>query len=138
MIVEALDLIESGKAVYIPQNHAEATHVKMLTKEDGEIDWSKTGREISNLVRGMNPWPSAFTHYLGKTLKIWGVEYFHEGVDCEAGTILFSDLKNGIKVACGDGVVEIKELQLEGAKRMSARDFLLGRTFDVGGKFTNA
>lgn len=135
LIIDALDVIESGKACYVAQNNDEATHVKMLSKEDGYIDWGKTPREIFNLVRGMNPWPCAYTKYCGKMIKIWACEPTDANTSAENGQILTSDLKNGITVACGGGVLKITDLQLEGAKRMSYRDFLLGRAFEVNGFF---
>jgi len=133
LIVEALDVIEAGQAKYVPQDNALATHVKMLSKEDGLIDWSRSARTVFNLVRGMSPWPCAFTKYNGKTIKIWGVEIYREdGGNERFGEVLTSDIKAGITVSCGTGSIKITELQLEGSKRMSARDFLLGRTFNVG------
>lgn len=137
MITEALDLIESGKAVFTEQANAEATYIKMLKKEDGLIDWSRSAEEVRNLVRGVNPWPSAYTYYCGKLLKIWSVEISRDTEKKgDAGEILSSDKKDGITVSTGSGALKIKELQLEGCKRMTAKDFLLGRSFTVGEKFS--
>lgn len=138
LIVEALDVIESGSAVFVAQDHDRATHVKMLRKEDGLIDWSKTPVVLFNMVRGMNPWPSAFTYYNGKVLKIWAVEISRAEHNAEFGEILTSDSKSGITIACNGGCLKITELQIEGAKRMSAQAFLLGRSLEVGGKLQNA
>ncbi|MBQ9703016.1 MAG: methionyl-tRNA formyltransferase, partial [Clostridia bacterium] len=114
LIVEALSLIESGNAVFTPQDNSAATHVKMLKKEDGNIDWSLPSRSIDCLVRGMNPWPSAYTYYNGKILKIWAVEICQSETNDKFGQILSSDRKNGIIVSTGDVEIKITELQLEG------------------------
>ncbi len=137
MINDALDSIEDGSAVYTLQDHSAATRVKMLKKQDGAIVWSKSAKEVFNLVRGMNPWPCAYTYFCRKIIKIWAVEICHNvRSNGLPGEVLICDAKNGIIVACGEGAVKISELQLEGAKRMSAKDFLLGRSFAVGERFT--
>lgn len=71
LCVKTLAAIEDGTAVYTPQNHQEATHTTMIKKQLGEIDWTKPAQELERLVRGLNPWPSAYTQLNGKTLKIW-------------------------------------------------------------------
>ncbi len=125
LIVETLDKLEKGTAVRTPQNEAEATHVGKITKDFGKIDFAKSAVEIERLIRGLNPWPSAFTTMDGKTLKIWRGEV----LDCETtqqpGTVLSAD-KKGIQVATGKGVLNILELQLEGKKRMEVQAFLNG------------
>ena len=131
LIVCALDKIERGEITPIKQDHSKATHVKMLRKEDGVIDFSKPAIEIKNLIRGLNPWPIAFTRYEDKTLKIFKAKVVEgSGV---AGEVLSSD--KTIIVATGDKALEIEELQLEGSKRMSAKEFLLGRKIPVGYRF---
>ncbi|MBR3804182.1 MAG: methionyl-tRNA formyltransferase [Clostridia bacterium] len=131
MIVDALDKIERGEITPIKQDHSKATHVKMLRKEDGVIDFSKPAIEIKNLIRGLNPWPIAFTRYEDKTLKIFKAKVVDgSGV---AGEVISSD--KTIIVATGDKALEIEELQLEGSKRMSAKEFLLGRKIPVGYRF---
>ena len=131
LIVCALDKIERGEITPIKQDHSKATHVKMLRKEDGVIDFSKPAVEIKNLIRGLNPWPIAFTRYEGKTLKIFKAKVVDgSGV---AGEVLSSD--KTIIIATGDKALEIEELQLEGSKRMSAKEFLLGRKIPVGYRF---
>ncbi len=129
-IVTALDKIENGEIVPVPQDHLQATHVKMLRKEDGLIDFNKSALEIKNLIRGLNPWPIAFTRYEGKTLKVFKATVSDDsGV---AGEVL--SISDGIKVATGKGSIVFTEIQLEGGKRMSAKDFLLGRKIPVGYK----
>lgn len=129
LIVKTLDKIESGDITPIKQDDEKATVVKMLKKQDGAIDWSLSAQEIKNKVRGMNPWPCAFTTLNGKTLKIFSCE-----ISClngKIGEVVKAD-KDGLTVACGQGSVNLKEIQLEGAKRMSYKDFLLGRRISLG------
>ncbi len=124
-IVEALGLLEEGALVPQKQDETQSTHVKMISKEMGNIDFKRSAVEIDRLVRGLNPWPSAFTFYKGKQMKIWDVDVLTEEINVLPGMVT-EVTKNEIKVACGQGTVAIKELQLEGKKRMSAHDFLLG------------
>ncbi len=132
LIIGALELVESGKAVYVKQNEEQATHVRMLKKEDGLIDWSKAPKQIFDLVRGCSPWPGAYTYYKGKLLKIHSAEVGEQSQTGEPGEVLLSDKNTGIIVQAGGGTVKITELQAEGAKRMSAYDYLLGRKLEKG------
>jgi len=124
LIVKTLDKIENGEIIPIKQDSSKASNVKMIKKENAEIDFTKTDETVFDFVRGMNPWPVAYTFLNGKLLKIYKVEKSDK--NGEAGTVINSDI-GGITVACGNGSVIIKELQLEGGKRMSAHEFLLGR-----------
>ena len=124
-IVEALELLEAGALVPEKQDDALSCHAKLITKEMGNIDFTKKAIEINRLVRGLNPWPSAYTFYKGKQMKIWETKVVEGDCDKQPGTIV-GVTKDAIKVACGEGVLEIYSLQLEGKKRMSTRDFLLG------------
>ncbi len=135
-IVEALELLETGALVPEKQDHDKSSHVKMITKEMGNIDFSKSAKEVDCLVRGLNPWPSAFTFYKGKQMKIWKVFVEETAVSEEPGKVI-QVTKNEIKVACGSGVIAICELQLEGKKRMTAHDFLLGVKVQVGDMFSS-
>lgn len=138
-ICEAISLVESGKAAFVPQDESKATHCSMISKEDGNIDFSKTARQIDCFVRGMSPWPSAFTHVFGKTLKVFKVEK----TDCdieninsfEAGQVVKSSAKDGLFVKVADGIIRLSQIQLEGGKRMSDNAFLLGRNVEIGTKF---
>ncbi|MBQ3235074.1 MAG: methionyl-tRNA formyltransferase [Clostridia bacterium] len=130
-IVTALDKIEAGEIIPVPQDHEKATHVKMLKKEDGLIDFTKPAIEIKNLIRGLNPWPVAFTKYDGKTLKVYKASV--SSTNGVAGEVLSID--GGITVATGNGSIVLEEIQLEGGRRMSAKEFLLGRKIPLGYKF---
>lgn len=133
-IVKALDIIEAGEAEYTPQNHNEATFCKMLSKADGVIDWEKSATQIKNFVRGMNPWPCAYTMLDGQIFKIYKVNVTNQTSNKAAGTIVQAD-KNGLVVATGNGCVEIEILQAPCSKRMAAKDYLLGKKIEVGSKF---
>lgn len=138
-ICDAISLVESGKAVFVAQDESQATHCSMISKEDGNIDFSKTARQIDCFVRGMSPWPSAFTHVFGKTLKVFKVEKadldFENIRSFECGQVVKSSAKEGLFVKVSDGVVRLLEIQLEGGKRMSDNAFLLGRNVEIGTKF---
>ena len=129
-IVEALPLIEAGKIVPVPQNHDEATHAAKLTKQLGEIDFTKSAIVLERLIRGLNSWPSAYTTFRGKQLKIWEAEVVSD-LSGEPGTVISVD-KQSITVATGEGALQILELQIEGKKRMACKDFLLGYPVTVG------
>ncbi len=132
-IVEALDLIESGKAVFFPQNDEEATYQPMLKKEDGVIDFGKTAEELVNFIRGMTPWPSAYTSSKYGKIKVLEAAATDIAPSGDCGSIHTAD-KTGLYVNVRGGVVRILKLQLEGAKAMRDVDFLLGRKFNVGDK----
>lgn len=131
-IVEAISLVESGKAHFVPQNDEEATHCSMIAKEDGKISFAKTAAELDCFVRGMSPWPSAYTEYDGKKLKVFKVEKVDDELSHKVGEVVFADAKNGLVVQAKDGLVRLKDIQLEGAKRMSDIDFLRGRKIEIG------
>lgn len=134
LLIETLKGLEAGTITRTPQNHEMATHAKMLDKSTGKIDFSKDAKEIECLIRGLNPWPSAFTAYNGKTLKIWDADVV-EGVfdGFEPGAIVAVN-KSDFVVKCGNNALSIKELQLEGKKRMETGAFLLGTKVTVGEK----
>ena len=125
LILQTLEKLENGTAVRIPQKEEEATHVGKITKELGQIDFRQSAKSIECLIRGLNPWPSAFTTLQGKTLKIWDAEVINEKCSETPGTILEAD-KKGFLVATGEGILKILELQIEGKKRMETQAFLNG------------
>ena len=134
-IVEALELLEDGALVPEKQDDALSCHAKLITKEMGNIDFTKKAIEINRLVRGLNPWPSAYTFYKGKQMKVWETKVADITCDKQPGTIV-EVTKDAIKVACGEGILEVYSLQLEGKKRMSAHDFLLGVKVQEGEHLT--
>ena len=124
LILETLKHLEDGTAKRIPQDDEKSSYAGKITKELGHIDFTKSAVEIEQLIRGLNPWPSAFTHVDDKTLKIWDVDVIDEPVKEEPGTIISTN--KTLKVATGDGYLDIKELQLAGKKRMDIVSFLNG------------
>ena len=109
----------------------------MLTKAMGEIDFSKEADTIERLIRGLNSWPSAYTYYKGKTLKIWRAKVVsEENAEEKVGTVIARD-KESFTVMCGKNALQILEIQLEGKRRMSVKDFMLGCQMELGEKLGN-
>ena len=135
-LMEAIELIEEGKATLRPQAESEATITPMLRKEDGRIDWAKPSLEIHNFVRGMNPWPSAFTRIEGRVLKVWRTKLVPGKAVGEPSEVIGIKEDEGILVASGDGQILITELQIEGKTRMQASQFLLGHKIPIGERLT--
>lgn len=133
LLVETLVDLENGTATRTPQDHDKATKAKMLRKELGLIDFTKSAVEIERLIRGLNPWPSAYTGYKGKTLKIWDATVINEDKPGEAGQIV-EVTKNSLIVKTGDGLLSLEEVQLEGKKRMEIDAFLRGNMVEIGTK----
>lgn len=133
-IVEALKLLEQGMLVPRKQQEEEGSYVKMITKEMGRIDFSRDALSIERLVRGMTPWPSAYTFFRGKQMKIWEAAALEGDVSGLAAGTVSAVGKEDFTVVTGRGFLQIRELQLEGKKRMSAHDFLLGMRVTPGEK----
>ena len=143
-IVEAISLVESGKATFTPQDESKVTHCSMINKGDGLVDFSKSAKEIDCFVRGMTPWPSAYTHIEEKTLKIFDVEKVElsdleksndQFENAKFGEVVLADKNHGLIVKVTDGFIRLHVIQLEGSKRMDDTQFLLGRKIDVGTVF---
>lgn len=133
LIVKTLKKIENNTAVKVKQSDEESCYAKMLTKEHGNIQFSKDAVYIERLIRGLNPWPSAYTKLAGKNLKIWDADVVEEESEEAPGTI-FDITKDSFKVSTAKGALVIKELQLEGKKRMMTSDFLRGYNLKMGMK----
>ena len=135
LIVKTLDLLEKGEITFEKQDDSLSCYAKMLNKELGHIDWQKSAVEIERLIRGLNSWPSAYASFQGKTLKLWEADVrTNEEADSKIdapGTVV-EVTKEEIVVACGSGMLVLKELQLEGKKRMTTKEFLLGRSMEIG------
>lgn len=125
LILKTLEKLENGTAKRTPQQEELSTYAGKITKELGCIDFSKPAEQIERLIRGLNPWPSAFTYMDGKMIKIWDATVVDEENTREPGSILEKS-KDCIKVATGKGSLCINELQIEGKKRMNAQAFLNG------------
>lgn len=148
LLLKALDAIEAGTVTPVPQGDSGTHYAKMLRKEMGNIDWTKSAEEIGRLVRGLNPWPSAYTHWNGKMLKIWMAEPVTQeelsalgcdeknGMDlkeAQPGTVMIVT-KDTLMVQTGDGLLALTELQMEGKKRMPVQTFLMGCRLQTGEK----
>ncbi|WP_455617977.1 methionyl-tRNA formyltransferase [Eisenbergiella sp.] len=131
LIIPALAAIEKGEVTPVPQDDALSCHVGMIDKTMGKIDFSRPAEEIDRLIRGLNPWPSAYTSYKGKTLKIWEASPLPESADGEPGSIQRTE-KDAVYINTGNGVLKVTQLQLEGKKRMQVKDFLLGCRIEKG------
>ncbi len=131
--LEAMEQIANGTATRTPQNHEEATHVSMISKEFGNIDWNKPAVEIERLIRGLNPWPSAYTKLDGKTFKIWKAKVVEGDANATPGAVIRVE-KDAMAVQTGEGALSLLEVQLEGKKRMEVDDFLRGYVVEAGCK----
>ncbi|MCB7302782.1 methionyl-tRNA formyltransferase [Bariatricus massiliensis] len=116
-----------------PEKQGESTteYARMLDKKLGRIDWNRPACEIERLIRGLNPWPSAYTDWEGKTMKIWEADVVHEDSDKKPGTVV-EVTKNGFAVQTGKGLLQVKSLQIPGKKRMEADAFLRGYPLSAG------
>lgn len=123
LLIRTLDGLAAGTITPQPQNPAEATLARLLTKEDGHLNWSEPAQAIHNRVRGLQPWPGAATEFRGQTLHIWSSRTRPER---GATPGRFLTLKPPV-VSCGEGSLELVEVQLQGRKRMTAADFANGQ-----------
>ena len=129
LLSKTLKRFESGKVSAVPQNEAEVSYAPMLDKSICPIDWTKTAQQVHNHVRGLHPWPVATMELQGKTFKVHATHVV-EGSG-RPGEIL-GLTKTGLRVACGEGAVEILSLQAEGGKRMAAPDYFRGHPLERG------
>ncbi|MFH1281720.1 MAG: methionyl-tRNA formyltransferase [Candidatus Omnitrophota bacterium] len=133
LLVEALGAIDQRSYCLVDQDEDQVILAPKLKKEDGLIDWSSSAANIHNQIRGVLPWPGAYTGYRGKILKIFQSEVlpFFPNHQPALGEVVRAH-KDGIIVACARGFLVIKELQLEAGKRMSAQNFILGHRLAAG------
>lgn len=131
LILSVLKELEAGTAVRIPQKEEESCYAKMLKKELGSIDFSMPAEQLERLIRGLNSWPSAYTHVNGKTLKIWQAEVLDKEYDGACGEIV-ELTKDSLLVKTGRGTLSLTEVQLEGKKRMEVGAFLRGYPLEKG------
>lgn len=125
LILKTLKNMEEGTAVLKPQDESKMCYVGMIKKSMGNIDWSMDAVSIERLIRGLNPWPSAYTNWNGKTLKLWNADVVEKDYDGVCGQVVETG-KDYLMVKTGKGSLSIRELQLQGKKRMIAGDFLRG------------
>jgi len=130
--LEALELVESGRATYTPQDPALVTHCRKIKKDAGRIDWSRPSAELLRLVRGLSPWPSAQTHLVadGRSLKIHRARAAEQPAGATPGSVLEAGPR--FVVATGDGAIELLDVQLQGKRAMGAADLLRGLRLEPG------
>ena len=131
LIVKTMEDILNNNVSYTPQDSTKSTYAPMIYKNTGKIDWSKSGKDIYNLVRGLKPWPIAHTDYNGENIKIHNVEYLIKQNDELNGLICKVD-KEGIYVSVNDGYIIIKELQFPGKKVLTVKQYLAGNRINEG------
>jgi methionyl-tRNA formyltransferase len=125
LMVETLRGLEAGSVKARPQDHKRATVARLLKKEDGKIDFARPAAEIFNRLRGFQPWPGAYTSFRGKNLNLWAARPMSDRRQVPSRELMVEDER--LLMGCGDGsVLEVIELQVEGKKRMTARDFIHG------------
>lgn len=131
LCVETLEGLQNKTITPIPQGETTTAYAKMLDKKLGNIDWSKSAVEIERLIRGLTPWPSAYTNWNGKVMKIWDAEVVEETGKMAPGTIVKVE-KNAFYVQTGENLLKVCELQIPGKKRMDAGAFLRGYQIKEG------
>ena len=132
LLGETLPDYLEGRIVPTPQDAERASYQPMLDKAMGGIDWTKSASEIACRVRGLNPWPCAYTDLEGGRLKVYLARAVADDSDAPAGAVVASGPKEGLVVRCGEGALEILELQAPGGKRMAAKAYLMGKKIGVG------
>ncbi len=132
LLIRTLDMLKDGTAVRIPQDDSQAgQYAKMLDKNLGKIDFTRPAEEIERLIRGLNPWPSAYTALDGKTLKLWKASVIDKEYEGTCGEVV-EITKDSFVVKTGKCALAVQELQLEGKKRMSADAFMRGYALKKG------
>ena len=132
LLIDTLREYPNGSIVPQKQDESRASYQPMLSREMARIDWRRSASEIACQVRGMNPWPCAYTENVDGRIKLYlarAVEAAHEAAP---GTVVVSGAKEGLIIACGAGWLEIVEMQAPNAKRMGAKDYLRGKRIAVG------
>ena len=131
LLIETLPEIEKGTLTPIKQEEEKASHVRMLTKEMGKIDWEKEAIVLERLVRGMNSWPSAYCRLRNKNMKVWRAAVLEEDTAARPGEIV-NVTKDALYIQTGKGQLVLQEVQLESKKRMPVKDFLIGYQLEAG------
>lgn len=132
LCVETLKALEDGTAVFEKQGESPTAYAKMLTKELGNIDWNQSAVTIERLVRGLNSWPSAYTHWNGKVMKIWRAKAEGSGAGHEKPGTVIEIGKQDFAVQTKDGILRVYEVQIPGKKRMETGAFLRGNAMEPG------
>jgi methionyl-tRNA formyltransferase len=136
LLASVLDRLAAGAIREQPQDDAQATYAARLTKDDGLVDWSRSAVDVHNLIRGLHPWPHAYTFWRGQRLILLRSSPSSETTHATAGTVIATQT-DVLRVAAGDGHVQILELQAEGRRPMTAREFQAGHHLAPGDQFAS-
>lgn len=131
LLVETIKRMIKGDIERIKQNESETCYASMLDKKMGKIDWSMSAIDINNLIRGLNPWPVAYTEYDGKVMKIHKAKVLEEEFNTSPGTIV-SASEEGIRIACGSGSLLVEEIQFPGKKVLKVEQYIRGNDIKNG------
>lgn len=132
LVVEAIRGLKEGRIAPRKQPEEGVSYAPLLRKEDGLLDFSRPAHELAALIRGLDPWPSAYTYFRGKLLKLFRPQVISGETSAAPGEIV--SLEDGLTIATGDGLLQVKEVQPEGKKRMSAAEFVRGYRPQIGEK----
>ncbi len=135
-LLKALELLHQDNLPPVEQDHSLATEAPPLKKEDGAIDWNRSAWQIHCLIRGMDPWPTAFSFLDGKRFRFFAPLLSEQDTDLEPGSIIAAD-RNGLLLATGDKALLVREIQPEGKKRMTVEAYLCGQSLEKGQKFSS-
>lgn len=131
LLIETIYKLVSGEIKPRKQNNENSSYAPMLTKELGKINWSFKNKDIKNLIRGLNPWPLAYTKYMDENMKIYESDIIDKKTDFEPGYII-DVTKKGIETATGDGILLIKKIQFPGGKPLNVEEYIKGHTIEKG------
>jgi methionyl-tRNA formyltransferase len=136
ILVDSVDALAEGRAVETPQTESEATYAHKIEKGDGIVDWFRPAREIHNQIRGLYPWPHAYSELQGERIILLRSEPERDipGTRAAAGTVIDAH-SDQFRVQTGDGILRVLTLQREGRRPLSAREFLAGRRIEPGTRF---
>jgi methionyl-tRNA formyltransferase len=136
LLVAIVDALAAGPVAEVAQDEAAASYAPRLSREDGVVDWAREATEIHDLVRGLHPWPHAFTFFAGRRYSLRRTDPCDEPAGAPPGALVEA-AGDRFRVATGKGVLGVIEIQAEGKRPMSAREFLAGHRFAVGARFTS-
>ncbi|MDN5312337.1 methionyl-tRNA formyltransferase [Thermoanaerobacteraceae bacterium SP2] len=137
VLKKSIEMIKSGNLIHVPQDPEKATYAPMLKKEHGRIDWNKSAVDIYNLIRGLYPWPGAYTLRNGQEIKIWEAEAIPQERKVSPGKFYGTVRGKGFLIGCTEGCLLVKELQEAGRKRMTAMEYMAGHPMSEGDNFAD-
>jgi len=136
LLVETLPALLDGAVKAVPQDESQATYAPNIRREDERIDWGRSAQDVYNQVRGLNPWPVAYTVFQNEIWKVWWAEPVDKEPGASPGTVI-EVTPDSVVVACGEKAVKLLEIQPAGKRRMAMADYLRGRTIRPGDRFAD-